>query len=160
MDERKELAYHEAGHIVVGHALGLEVGEVTMVSDGRNAGRAGLPVDYGRVYAGDVEYVEAQHACYVAGAVAEELLTGEQVEFVPGGEYHSDWQGASVCVVELAGRDLDLQGEIGDLAFGRARRILEENWEAVAGLATALMASGKLERQQVEELLKGVEDAG
>ncbi len=78
----------------------------------------------------------------------------------PGAEYHSDWQGASVCVVELAGRDLDLQGEIGDLAFGRARRILEENWEAVAGLATALMASGKLERQQVEELLKGVEDAG
>ncbi len=160
MDELKVLAYHEAGHVVVGHALGLEVGDVTVVSDGRDAGRASVPVDEGRWYGGGDEYVEAQHACYVAGAVAEELLTGEQVEFVPDGEFNSDWQGASDCVVELAGHDPELQGEFGDRAFGRARRILEENWETVEKVATALMASGKLERRQVEELLKGGKDAG
>lgn len=161
MDERTILAHREAGHVVVGHALGLAVEGVTIVPAEENAGLADIPVDFGLWYGTDNgdEYLEAQLACYVAEAVAEELLTGQEVDFVPGGAYTGDWNGAADCVVELAGADQDLQGEFSGRAFDRARRILRENDRVLSRLADALIEAGELDRKQVAELVKGADDA-
>jgi ATP-dependent Zn protease len=165
MEQRKRTAYHEAGHVVAAHILGLDMTGVTIVpgeeSFGRYLGQAGVPVDYALVYNSDLadDYLECQLVCYYAGAVAEEHLTGERVDWGPGGPYNSDWQGSADCVVELAGRDLEKQGQVSEAGWMRAQTIMAENWDKVRTLAEALIEHGKMDSDRVESLLEGDEGA-
>lgn len=161
MDENQMLAYHEAGHIVVGRVLGLEIEAVTIEPDEQNAGRADVPIDLELIYDADRagDHLARQLTCYVAGAVAEELLTGKQVEFVPGTQFTGDWNGAADCVLGLAGDDENLQAEISQRAFDKARSILEGNWNAVVMIAYALQVRGSLDRATLLEMLRGDADA-
>ena len=105
------------------------------------------------------DYLKRQLVCYVAGATAEELLTGEQIGFCPGGIYTGDWNGAADCVVALAGDNEDRQSEISRRAFDKANHILRENWAVVEMLAAALLKHRTLSREQVAELVEGVDRA-
>jgi ATP-dependent Zn protease len=165
MEQRKLTAYHEAGHVVAAHALGLEITDVTVATGEesfvRYLGQAGVPVDYALVYNSDRahDYVERQLVCYYAGAVAEEVLTGEPVDWGPGGYYDSDWNGSADCVVELAGYDLDKQAQVSDSGWKKAQTIMAENWDKVRTLAEALTEHREADRDTVERLLGDDEGA-
>jgi len=159
MAQRKLTAYHEAGHVVAAHVLGLDItgvnidsGEETVV---RYLGQAGIPVDYARVYDSDRadDYVERQLVCYYAGAAAEEVLTEEPVEWGHRGYYRSDWNGSADCVVELAGYDEEKQQQVSETGWMKAHTIMTENWDKVRTLAEALIEHGKVDGDRVERLL-------
>jgi hypothetical protein len=160
MEQRKLTAYHEAGHVVAAQVLGLDTTGVTIVSGEeslvRYLGQAGVPVDYALVYDSDRadDYLERQLVCYYAGAVAEEVLTGEPVDWGPGGYYDSDWNGSADCVVELAGHDLEKQGQVSESGWMKAQTIMAENWEKVGTLAETLIEHGKLDGDRVGSLLE------
>ena len=165
MEQRKRTAYHEAGHVVAAHVLGLDITGVTIVpgeeSFGRYLGHAGVPVDYALVYNSDLadDYLERQLVCYYAGAVAEEVLTGEPVDWRPGGHYNSDWNGSANCVVELAGYDEEKQAQVSESGWMKAQTIMAENWDKVRTLAEALIEHGKMDPDRVESLLEDDEGA-
>lgn len=147
-------AYHEIGHVVVGYALGLEVQGVTIVPTDDCLGLADVPVDLEMLYGGEDEYAEKHLACYFAGAVAEEILTGEEVEFVPGGCYGGDWNGAADCVVEIAGRDQDLQVKVSEREYAHAREILQQSWDSVDRFAETLLSQERLSRPEILNILR------
>ena len=159
MDQRKRTAYHEAGHVIAAHVLGLDITDVTIVpgeeSVVRYLGQAGVPVDYAQVYDSDRadDYLERQLICYYAGAAAEEALTGEPVDWGPGGRFNSDWNGSADCVVELAGHDLEKQGQVSKSGWMKAQTIMAENWAKVRTLGEALVEHGKLDGDRVQSLL-------
>ena len=156
-DENMELAYHEAGHTVVGYVLGLELRDVTIVADeGEDyAGRVNIPVDLEMVYGDESnDYINRRLVCYLAGAVAEEILTGEQVDFRPGGVYTDDWTGAADCVLDLAGPNEERQAIVGEKAFGRTNAIPRNNWTATEALADALLKHGTITFEQVSKIIE------
>ena len=65
----KRTAYHEAGHVIAAHVLGLDITGVTIVpgEEGvvRYLGQAGVPVDYAQVYDSDRadDYLKRQLVC-------------------------------------------------------------------------------------------------
>jgi ATP-dependent Zn protease len=165
MEQRKLTAYHEAGHVVAAHVLELDITGVTIVpgeeSFVRYLGQAGVPVDYALVYDSDRadDYLERQLVCYYAGAAAEEVLTGEPVDWGPRGYYRSDWNGSADCVVELAGHDSEKQAQVSESGWVKAQTTMAENWDKVRTLAEALIEHGKLDGDSVERLLGDDEGA-
>jgi ATP-dependent Zn protease len=150
--EEKLLAYHDAGHAVAGHVLGLTVEGLSIVPDEHYAGLADVPVDLDSAYGSPEEsddYLRRHLVCFLAGAVAEEILTGEPVELGPGSMYRGDWNGATDCVVALAGKDVKRQAAESEEAFTKTRAILRENWAVVVALAEALIEHRELTREQV-----------
>jgi hypothetical protein len=145
---RVSVAYHEAGHAVVAYALRLKVGRVTIVPDGRNAGLADVPFEYDVYYYADRsdDYMERQMACYYAGVVAEEILTGTEIAttdaFGPESAYAADRAGVVDCVGTIAGSDPALQVEVSDWGIATARKILQANWVGVQRLAEELLQQG------------------
>lgn len=150
MDKRR-IAYHEAGHIVVGQVHGLEVRGITV---SEKDGHADVPVNLESAFGDEGEsYLERQLDCYFAGVLAEEILIGEEIEFCPGGVYTNDWNGAADCVELLAGRDLNLQGRISERSRSGVKAILDKNWDRVTALANAALERGTLSCKQVIEIL-------
>ena len=150
--EEKLLAYHDAGHAIAGHVLGLTVERLSIVPDEHYAGLADVPIDLDLAHGSPDEsndYLRRHLVCFLAGAVAEEILTGEPVELGPRSTYRGDWNGAADCVVELAGKDVKRQAAEGEDAFRKTRAILRENWSVVATLAEALIEHRELTREQV-----------
>jgi ATP-dependent Zn protease len=147
--EEKLLAYHDAGHAVAGHVLGLTVERLSIVPDEHYAGLADvLDSAHGSPEESD-DYLRRHLVCFLAGAVAEEILTGEPVELGPGSMYRGDWNGATDCVVALAGKDVKRQAAESEEAFTKTRAILRENWAVVVALAEALIEHRELTREQV-----------
>jgi len=165
MEQGKVTAYHEAGHGVAAYVLGLDITGVTIVpgedSFRQFLGQAEVPVDLAQVYDSDRgdEYVKRQLVCYYAGAAAEEHLTGEPVDWRPGGPYNSDWQGSAACVVELAGYDEEEQGKVSEAGWMRAQTIMAENWDKVRMLAEALIEHGEMDGDRAVRLLGDDEGA-
>jgi hypothetical protein len=96
IDDGTRIVYPEAGHVVAGHVLGLEVRGVNIISDGGHAGLADVPValEHSLVYDDeDYDYMCRQLVVYLSGAAADELLAGEPVEFTPGTEYVTEYTG-------------------------------------------------------------------
>jgi ATP-dependent Zn protease len=152
-----QIAYHEAGHVVAAHVLGLEVRGISIVSDEVHAGLANVPValEHTLVYDDeDYDYMFRQLVVYFSGAVADELLSGASVEFTPDTVYINDWIGAASCVEELVGDDLEKQGEVSEQARDKSRQILRENWPKVKKLAESLLEHRELSAKQVEDLLR------
>jgi Peptidase family M41 len=70
---RKALAYHEAGHAVVGYALGLEIEQITIIPNETSLGQCRYRGWETSGAAGDLD----RHLRLIlAGAVAEEIAMG------------------------------------------------------------------------------------
>jgi ATP-dependent Zn protease len=150
------LAYHEAGHAVAGHVLGLTVEGLSIVPGEHYAGLADVPVDLDSAYGSPEEsddYLRRHLVCFLAGAVAEEILTGEPVDLGPKSAYRGDWNGAADCVVAMAGLDVERQVAEGAEAFKKTRAILRGNWAVVVALAEALIEQRELTREQVLDVV-------
>jgi Peptidase family M41 len=140
---RKALAYHEAGHAVVGCALGLEIEQVTIVPSEGSLGRCRYQGWDDEEAAGDVQ---TALIVLLAGTVAEEIAVG------------APSRGAD----EPKARELALsqghsEAEAAD-CIARARMLvaafLEEHWPIVKALAAALRKERQLDGPRATAIIR------
>ena len=142
-----EVAYHEAGHVVVGHRLGLELVDVDMVEDGEGGhGHTNFkpPAWFGRD--GPIDdrkraFVESVAVTFLAGTVAEARRAGFE-----------NWESAGFDLDSVV-RDWLLllfpASEVEDRleAYGvESARLVDDpaNWDAIGNLARALLKRRRL----------------
>jgi Peptidase family M41 len=134
---RKALAYHEAGHAVVGYVLGLDLERVTIVPDDSTLGHCRYR-DW-EIHA-VAEDLDAHLLLTLAGAVAEEIAVG------------APSRGADERrAMRLARMRGDSEAEACErLAWARwqVRRFAEGHWPVFKALAAALRKQRELEGSQ------------
>lgn len=143
----EEVAYHEAGHVVVGHRLGLELVDVDVVEDGEGGHghtnfkppswfRRDGPVD-DRMRA----FVEGVAITFLAGTVAEARRAGFENWEAAGFDLDSvvrEW-----LLLLFAASEMPVQLRF----FGaRAARLVDDgdNWRAIEKLARTLLKRRRL----------------
>lgn len=150
-DKLRSVAYHEAGHAVVCVVLRHAFDYVTIIPDGDSLGRV---VTYRRKGAheslcwGDpraLRWAERDFIVRTAGGIAQEAATGR------GAESDSDHQGIIDFV--LCGPDGEARSLYAEYQ-ARARRILEAHWDAVEGVAEALLALRRLSAREARNIVR------
>jgi ATP-dependent Zn protease len=131
---RKALAYHEAGHAVVGYSLGLTIECVTIIPNETSLGHCRYRDWEGWASACDPDTLLS---VLLAGAVAEEIATGRP----SGGS--DDRKALGVARTHTAG-DRHAATRVA-VARSRTARVLEEHWPAVKAMAVALRKFRELE---------------
>lgn len=134
---RKALAYHEAGHAVVGYALGLTIERVTINPDETSLGHCRYR-DWETWSAACSP--EALLSLLVAGAVAEEIATGRPSR-------GSDDRTALGVARSRGSDDAEAVARVAAVRT-RTARLLEEYWPAVKTVAGALRHARELSSVQ------------
>jgi ATP-dependent Zn protease len=150
-ERNKELAaYHEAGHAVVAHALGVEVEGVSIVQYEGSMGHTTTPLPE-NADSSDEEAsadLEKHLITGVAGAASEELLT-EELSELPG----KDMAGVAKLLIGLEYTGAPVQAD-SEEALDKAKSILHDNWGSVRALAEALLKHEELGREGVLAVLE------
>lgn len=136
MTTRWRLAYHEAGHAVVGAALGLAVGRVFI--DGADGQEGGA-------YLGDCPDLASTLAVGVAGSLGA-ILAGFPARGPSRGDV-ARMQALRPPVPPAHWRALIVEAQ------GRAVAILRANWPAVRALARELHRHGALDAARVAAII-------
>lgn len=147
---RELIAYHEAGHAVAAHALGVEVEGVSIVEDEGSLGRSTTPLPENFDLSGEgADAVLENHLITgVAGAASEELLTGELSELTG-----KDLEGVVELLMSLSDTGASVKVD-SEEALDKAKSILRDNWSSVQALAEALLEHEELDREGVLEVLE------
>jgi cell division protease FtsH len=189
LEERKNTAYHEAGHaFVAGVVPGADpIHKVTIIPRGRALGvTMQLPLDDRHTYS--EEYLLSQIAVLMGGRAAEEIFLGhlttgagndieratdiarkmvcewgmssamgpltygqKEEQIFLGKEFarHKDYSEASAIAI-----DKEISRIVGD-KYEEAKKIIEENRDAVARMAEALLERETLGAEEIEALKHG-----
>jgi ATP-dependent Zn protease len=153
-DDETRVAYHEAGHTVVAHSLGIGVERVSIVEDEDSLGISRSPLREGFDYYLDEdadEYLGKHLVVCQAGAVAEEILTGQLPELEG-----NDREGTVEILIRISDPENNVAKH--QESMDRAREILRDNWPKVQRLAAALLKHRELSAEQVEDLLSDEEE--
>ena len=156
---RRRAAFHEAGHCVVGAALGTSVARtaVGMSPQGEWFGRTFYDKD---TYPGGItpdtplEKDWAMTACLIAGFIGED----------PAGTRISSSIDEKVVFTLLTGDimvKLGLPGPVNVIesaGLDEVWSILADHRDAHTAVADALMARSELDREQLDDIMKGVHD--
>jgi hypothetical protein len=143
----EEVAYHEAGHVVVGHRLGLQLVDVDVLEDGEGGhGHTNFETPAWFQRNGPLDerqraFVAAVATTFLAGTVAEARRAGFE-----------NWEAAGFdldSVVKEWLRLLHPAAEISDRlrAYGEVAAGLvddPENWQAIEKLARAVLKRHRL----------------
>jgi len=143
------IAYHEAGHVVVGHLLGLQLLGTDILPDdegGRGHTHFAPPGSWfqpegGRLSARERDLIERVLTTFMAGFAAESRHGEADVE---GSGYDLDQslrEWVSYVADTTQGREVALRGFL-----ERATSIVEgsQAWAAIEAVAAALLAEGQL----------------
>jgi cell division protease FtsH len=179
--ERRILAYHEGGHVLMSHLAGdlLPVHKVTIVSRGHALGYTlNLPTE--ERYLHTKEEFEDLLKVYLAGRAAEQTVFGRVTnggaddlekatgvaramvfeygmsEFVASRTMRADNYALSEDTKRL--RDQE-QSRLTEEAFQEALRLLHKHRAALDRIAQALLEKETLDKDELAELLAGVEPA-
>lgn len=160
----RQVAYHEAGHAVVGMAVGMSLIEVWVNPDGREVGRSRTQrfVQYGRT---EFDHSTAQCFDYavksMAGAAAETrhlhatgLLPHHERRTAP-----DEWDGA---VQDLAVHGYRLvasgrapsNGATWDQVMGAADSTVDRYWRQITAVAERLVVARQLTGDQVAHIAR------
>ena len=158
MDDDETLtAYHEAGHAVVGFALGghvvsLQLGGEVEATGARQFGDCRIA--WGRIDPALDWQLQREVLTVLAGPVAEMVYRGEEIDPACFGPWQQDWQMAWLMTRAFV-RDSDRRAQVLWQLTVRLQQLIESEpcWSAVAALADALLAHEFLEREQAEEIL-------
>jgi cell division protease FtsH len=177
--ERRILAYHEAGHAVMSHLTGdlLPVHKVTIVSRGQALGYT-LNMPSEERYLHTTEEFEDLLKVYLAGRAAEQVVFGRITNGAANDlekatelsramvfDYGMSNAAASRTVradnyalSEETKRHRDEeQARLTDEAFQEALRLLHKHRPVLDRIATALLEKETLDKEELNELLAGVE---
>ena len=180
--EKRVIAYHEAGHAVLAHIVGrgMAIHKVTIVPRGRALGyNMYLPTDE-RVLATRDDLI-TNIVVLLGGRAAEQVALGE-VSNGAGDDLERctaiaramvfDWglgeslttrtvRADNFALSEDTKRQRDQeQSQICDYAYTEATRLLEEHREALERLASKLLERETLDREDVATMLHDVERVG
>jgi hypothetical protein len=156
-DEETLTAYHEAGHAVVGYALG---GDIESLQLGGEADHD-LPARFGdcRINWGRVDpQLEWQRQreilTLLAGPVAETIYRGEPFDPTSVEAWQDDWRRAWEIGAVFEADRVRRTAVLRRLMLRLDRLVRSDRcWSAVSALADELLAHEFLERDQVEEIL-------
>jgi ATP-dependent Zn protease len=152
-DMNEGLAYHEAGHAVVGHVLGFFIETASIIESEGYGGEvtfADEPPDPDADEHRYLAYRERELGFTLGGPVAQGHYLEGDAAFTPADyAYGDDWDIITDCVRDLAGEDLDEGEWVLQEATTRAYQILTQNWTHVEAVAKALMKHGLLDRPQL-----------
>jgi ATP-dependent Zn protease len=150
-ERSKELAaYHEAGHAVAAHALGVEVEGVSIMHYEGSTGHTitPLPENFDSSDEEADAVLEKHLITGVAGAASEELLT-EELSELSG----KDLEGVAKLLMGLEDAGAPVQAD-SEEALDKAKSILRDNWDSVRALAEALLKHEELGREGVLAVLE------
>ncbi|MEO1524799.1 MAG: cell division protein FtsH [Planctomycetota bacterium] len=157
-DEEEETitAYHEAGHAVVGYALGAAIESIGLYAEADDF----LPerfgdchVNWGRVDPNANWQIQREILTILAGPVAENIYRGESLHVPSYPPWRHDWQLAVHRTHAMA--DPLRQAKLLNAALALLERHLRDDhcWAAVAAVADELLAHEYLEGDQIADAL-------
>jgi ATP-dependent Zn protease len=150
----KLTAYHEAGHALASELYGQVLTRVEIVGDTEHSGSTETlrfptdPEEGGLSYA-EIEAVEKQLRCVLAGTVAEAMVSGRD-----------DWDETSGDLDEAVRLAMKLVDDCEDVLplFEDLRedleKVLRENWRAIEALADELVQRKSLSGAEVRRILE------
>ena len=150
----EEVAYHEAGHVVVGHLLGVELASVDILRDGEGGNghtifnvppwfRPSATLDERRR-----RYAEAVVTTFLAGPIAEARVAG--FHNLEGSGY--DLDAVAREWLRLLEPPERYEARLDELTV-RAEALVDENWPAIERLAQALLERRSLTGAEALQLL-------
>jgi ATP-dependent Zn protease len=150
----EEVAYHEAGHVVVGHRLGVELASVDILSDGQGGNghtvfnvprwfRPSATMDERRR-----RYAEAVVTTFLAGPIAEARVAG--FHNLEGSGY--DLDAVAREWLRLLEPPERYEAQLDELT-AEAEKLVDENWPAIERLAQALLERRRLTGAEALQLL-------
>ena len=159
MDDDETLtAYHEAGHAVIGYALGGQIDGMQLggEADGWLPDRFGdCRVNWGRVDPDCDWQRQREVLTTLAGPVSEMVYRGEARDLALYGPWQDDWRRAwetsETLVSDPARRTRMLRQLLGQL---EDQIRTDGCWAAIAALADELLAHETLEQDQISETLR------
>lgn len=161
-------AYHEAGHAVVGCALGARIDSVSLSQASQfDDGDDGLPrrfgdclVNWGRVDPDQAWQQQRELLTILAGPVSEMTYRDEDLAEMEQAAamtvaWAMDWQQAQRCAAALH-RDPRKQIRILRTAVARLKVVIAHPpvWPAIAALADELMIGDEIDGDRVAELVR------
>lgn len=149
------VAYHEAGHAVMGFLLGRKILGASVIPDESSMGRVEFDTSWIKeLHEWDERFSDEmvfQLLIHLAGPAAEEIYTGEYVPIY--GEYETDIQKAVDAAEYLVGNSKELDDYL-DRAYECATIILTEHWEAVKAVADSLLKHRQLDGWKVSSIIR------
>ena len=143
----EEVAYHEAGHVVVGHRLGIDLASADILPDGQGGnGHTVFNVRPG--FRDHPDYIESVVVTFLAGPVAEARVAGFRNP--EGAGYDLDAI-AREWLRLLAPRD-QRAARLRELTK-RAEVLVTENWPQIETVAQALLRRQSLDREDALSLI-------
>lgn len=167
-DDETWTAYHEAGHAVVGYALGARIERVQLggEADDELPERFGdCLVNWGRVSAECSWQRQCELMTILAGPVAEMIYRGERLHPAHYGPWQGDWQQAWMHCPERK-RKSDTEASAGSTMLSKTRfleqiicelhdRMSDDQcWAGIAAVADELLAHEYLDEEQLAGTLE------
>jgi hypothetical protein len=159
MDDDDTLtAYHEAGHAVVGYALGGRIETICLGGDGDDD----LPKRFGdcRVNWGPVDasadwQLQREVMTLLAGPVAEMIYRGERLHPAWFGPWTEDWRSAFERAVVMA-KDPQRRTRVLEQLIVNLHDLMKSDdcWAAIAAVADELLAHEFLDQEQIVDTLE------
>ena len=157
-DEETLTAYHEAGHAVIGYALGAEIERIQLggEADDHLPNRYGdCLVNWGRVNPDCSIQQQNELMTMLAGPVAEMIYRGEAFHPAHFGPWKGDWEQAwehcRSSVVDPERRTRLLEELVRELYM---RMSSDRCWAAIAAVADELLAHEYLEMDDLVDTLR------
>lgn len=177
LDELKLVAYHEAGHAVVGKLLktGMDVSKVTILASTTGAGGVTFfsPTKMGLL---TISEMESRVKVDYAGRIAELLLFGDE-KFVTTGA-SGDIQHATQTIMEMVGSygmckevgmlNLEVLGssksemlkhakELSARLYDETEQFMKSNWHLVQLVAEELLEKETITEEELDELMQNAD---
>lgn len=145
------LAYHEAGHAVIGFVLGYDVGKATIC---KQSLLGSVEVSSKRYSSAEDDFDDSDDICIdLAGPLAEQLVSRIPFEELICHGACGDWQSAR----KTAGRiNRQYADRLIDMLMEETRALVEHYKEAIARVAAALLEHETLTGDEIKRLLEVV----
>jgi hypothetical protein len=155
-DDETLTAYHEAGHAVVGYALGATIERVQLggeADDDLPERYGDCLVNWGRVSPECSWQRQCELMTILAGPVAEMIYRGEPLHPAHYGPWQGDWQQAWM---HCPAKDDQTRTKILEQIILELRDRLSDDqcWAAIAAVADELLAHEHLDEEQLSGTLE------
>jgi len=144
MVTKQEVAYHEAGHAVVGHLLGIPIDYATIIPQYNVAGQVSYTINLGKLPPSQ------QVMITLAGPIAEDMVTtSPRFQSFEDLMYHSESDGRGVlAIIERHQHEVDIPAH-----YDVAKYLLTKHRQAVERVASALLKHGQLPGEDVAKII-------